>query len=57
MDTKIFKCEVYSVGALIANNAVGYPLLNEGPSFLSAHLEIDQEFGGCGFLMRFMMVF
>ena len=40
--------EEYSVGALMINNAVGNPLLNEGPSFLSAHLEIDQEFGGHG---------
>ncbi len=40
--------EKYTVGAIVINNAVGNPLLNEGPHFLSAHLEIDDEFGGCG---------
>ena len=30
------------------NNAVGNPLLNEGPHFLSANLEIGNEFGGYG---------
>ena len=38
----------YTVGAIIINNAVGNPLLNEGPHFLSAHLEIGDEFGGRG---------
>ena len=40
--------EEYTVGALIINNAVGNPLLNEGPHFLSAHLEFGDEFGGYG---------
>ena len=38
----------YSVGAIVINNAVGNPLLNEGPHFLSAHLEFEDEFGGYG---------
>ncbi len=38
----------YTVGAIVINNAVGNPLLNEGPHFLSAQLEIGNEFGGCG---------
>ena len=38
----------YSVGAIVINNAVGNPLLNEGPHFLSAHLEFGNEFGGYG---------
>ena len=38
----------YSVGAIVVNNAVGNPLLNEGPHFLSAHLEFGDEFGGYG---------
>ncbi|MDC3072230.1 P1 family peptidase [bacterium] len=38
----------YTVGALVINNAVGNPLLNEGPHFLSAHLEFGNEFGGYG---------
>ena len=40
--------EKYTVGAIVINNAVGNPLLNEGPHFLSAHLEFDDEFGGYG---------
>ena len=40
--------EGYTVGALVINNAVGNPLLNEGPHFLSAHLEFGDEFGGYG---------
>ncbi len=40
--------EKYTVGAIVINNAVGNPLLNEGPHFLSAHLEFDNEFGGYG---------
>ena len=40
--------EVYTVGAIVINNAVGNPLLNEGPHFLSAHLEFGDEFGGYG---------
>ena len=39
----------YTVGSIIINNAVGNPLLNEGPHFLSAHLEFGNEFGGYGF--------
>ncbi len=38
----------YTVGAIVINNAVGNPLLNEGPHFLSAQLEFRDEFGGCG---------
>ena len=38
----------YVVGALVINNAVGNPLLNKGPNFLSGHLEIEKEFGGLG---------
>ncbi len=34
------------VGSLVINNAVGNPLLNSGPNFLSGHLEINNEFGG-----------
>ncbi len=41
--------EKYTVGAIVINNAVGNPLLNEGPHFLSAHLEFGDEFGGYGF--------
>ena len=38
----------YVVGAIVINNAVGNPLLNEGPHFLSAYLEVGNEFGGYG---------
>jgi len=38
----------YTVGAIVINNAVGNPLLNKGPSFLSGYLEINKEFGGYG---------
>jgi len=38
----------YVVGAIVVNNAVGNPLLNEGPHFLSANLEVGNEFGGYG---------
>ncbi len=38
----------YVVGAIVINNAVGNPLLNEGPHFLSANLEVGNEFGGHG---------
>ncbi len=38
----------YTVGAIVINNAVGNPLLNRGPHFLSAYLEFDNEFGGYG---------
>jgi L-aminopeptidase/D-esterase-like protein len=40
--------EDYTIGALVINNAVGNPLLNEGPHFLSGFLEIANEFGGYG---------
>ncbi len=40
--------EQYTVGAIMVNNAVGNPLLNEGPHFLSAHLEFGNEYGGYG---------
>ena len=40
--------EKYIVGAIIVNNAVGNPLLNDGPHFLSAYLEFGDEFGGHG---------
>ena len=38
----------YTVGAIVINNAVGNPLLNKGPSFLSGYLELNNEFGGFG---------
>ena len=38
----------YTVGAIVINNAVGNPLLNKGPSFLSGYLELNNEFGGYG---------
>ena len=40
--------KAYTVGAIVINNAVGNPLLNDGPYFLSGHLELDKEFGGYG---------
>ena len=40
--------EEYTIGALVVNNAVGNPLINEGPHFLSANLEFGNEFGGYG---------
>ena len=40
--------KAYTVGAIVINNAVGTPLLNDGPHFLSGHLELDKEFGGYG---------
>ena len=40
--------KTYTVGAIVINNAVGNPLLNDGPSFLSGHLELEKEFGGYG---------
>ena len=40
--------EKYIVGAIVVNNAVGNPLLNDGPHFLSAYLEFGDEFGGHG---------
>ena len=33
--------KAYTVGAIVINNAVGNPLLNDGPSFLSGHLELS----------------
>ena len=38
----------FTVGAIVINNAVGNPLLNEGPHFLSGFLELQNEFGGYG---------
>ena len=38
----------YTVGAIVINNAVGNPLLNKGPYFLSGYLELNSEFGGYG---------
>ena len=38
----------YTVGAIVVNNAVGNPLKNKGPHFLSGQLEIEEEFGGLG---------
>ena len=38
----------YTVGSIVINNAVGNPLLNQGPNFLSGHLEFKNEFGGLG---------
>ena len=34
------------VGSLVINNAVGNPLLNDGPNFLSGYLEVNNELGG-----------
>lgn len=45
---KLSNEEEYTIGALVINNAVGNPLLNEGPHFLSGFLEIANEFGGYG---------
>ena len=39
---------IYTVGAIVINNAVGNPLNNDGPHFLSGHLEVGKEFGGLG---------
>lgn len=38
----------YTVGALVVNNAVGNPLMNLTPYFLSGYLEMNNEFGGMG---------
>ena len=38
----------YTVGSIVINNAVGNPLLNKGPHFLSGYLELENEFGGLG---------
>ena len=38
----------YTVGTIVVNNAVGNPLVNKGPHFLSANLEFETEFGGYG---------
>ena len=47
--TQIFSNgEEYTIGAIVINNAVGNPLLNDGPHFLSASLEFGNEFGGYG---------
>ena len=45
---KLSNGKEYTVGALVINNAVGNPLLNEGPNFLSGFLEYKNEFGGYG---------
>ena len=45
---KYSNSQEYTVGAIVINNAVGNPLLNKGPSFLSGHLELNNEFGGYG---------
>ena len=45
---KLSNEEEYTIGALVINNAVGNPLLNEGPHFLSGFLEFENEFGGYG---------
>ncbi len=37
------------VGSLVINNAVGNPLLNNGPNFLSGYLEVNNELGGLAF--------
>ncbi|MFY9239356.1 MAG: P1 family peptidase [Roseovarius sp.] len=36
------------VGALVAVNALGSPLVGGGPEFWAAPFEMDAEFGGCG---------
>ncbi len=45
---KLSNGKEYTVGAIVINNAVGNPLLNDGPNFLSGHLELENEFGGYG---------
>lgn len=37
-----------TVGAMVAANAVGSPLMGGGPEFWAAPFEIGAEFGGCG---------
>lgn len=37
-----------TVGAMVAVNAVGSPLMGGGPEFWAAPFEIEDEFGGCG---------
>lgn len=37
-----------TVGAMVAVNAVGSPLMGGGPEFWAAPFEIGDEFGGCG---------
>lgn len=37
-----------TVGAMVAVNAVGSPLMGGGPEFWAAQFEIGGEFGGCG---------
>jgi len=44
----------HRVAALVAVNAVGSPLLGEGPWFWSAPFEQGEEFGGLGFPPRFL---
>ncbi len=45
-EIKLSNGKKIKVGSLVVNNAVGNPLLNDGPNFLSGHLEINNEFGG-----------
>lgn len=40
--------ERYTVGALVAVNAIGSPLMNGGPHFWASLFEVDEEFGGLG---------
>jgi D-aminopeptidase len=41
--------EGYTVGALVAVNAVGSVLVGDGPSFWAAPFELNAEYGGRGF--------
>src|SRR6516165_3312187 len=45
--------EGYTVGALVAVNAVGQATIGEGPHFCAAHYEIGSEFGGLGWPVPF----
>lgn len=38
----------HTIGALVAVNALGSPVMGEGPSFWAAPFEMDGEFGGLG---------
>src|SRR5262249_27454942 len=45
--------EGYTVGALVAVNAVGQATIGEGPHFWAAPYEIGSEFGGLGWPVPF----
>jgi L-aminopeptidase/D-esterase-like protein len=43
----------HTVAAIVAVNAVGSPLIGDGPWFWAAPFEQDREFGGCGWPAAF----